>query len=74
MQFQRIPKRSHPNHNARGALYHNKKGSPILKLKRRPTPATTIEESANQNKRGAETKRSVDPTATRVEPHVIKIQ
>jgi len=37
MQLQRIPKRSLPYHNSRGALYRNKKGSLIPQLRRKPT-------------------------------------
>ena len=36
-QLKRIPKRSHPCHNSRRELYHNKRGSFIPQLKRNPT-------------------------------------
>ena len=76
MQLQRIPMRIHPKHNLREALHH-KKRSHIPQLKRRPPPpchnyrgVCTSQQYMSRKKK----KKSVDSTATRVEPHAIKIQ
>ena len=45
MQLERLSKRSQTHHNLRGALYHNRRGSPIPLLKSRPPPPPQLERS-----------------------------